>query len=82
MRSIGDVRNFAEYLLYVRKTQSQPDVPFEDYMNIQTGLPVFTEDECEYFNALMEEALVLCDSKGADINEIWRQVYYPETVNQ
>ncbi len=78
MRSIGDVRNFAEYLLYIRKTQSNPDDPFEYYVDAQTGHPVFTPDECEYFNALMEEAIVLCNSKDVDIYDIWHQVYYPK----
>ena len=82
MKSITDVRNFAEYLLYNRKTTTHPDDRFEDYVNTTTGLPVFTPDECEYFNSLMEEAFVLCDSKGVDIYEIWHSVYYPQPVNE
>lgn len=77
MTNIGDVKNFAEYLRYVRKTNSHPDDKFEDYINTQTGLRVFTPCESEYFNALMEEAFVLCDAKGVDIYEIWHQVYSP-----
>lgn len=77
MTSIGDVKNFAEYLRYVRKTQTHPDDKFEDYIDTNTGLRVFSEDEAEYFNGLMEEAFVVCDSKGADIYEIWYQVYFP-----
>lgn len=75
MRNIGDVRNFAEYLLYTRKTNSHPDDPFEEYVDLNTGFPVFTPEECDYFNSLMEEAQELCEMKGADIYEIWADVY-------
>lgn len=77
MTNVGDVKNFAEYLLYVRKTITHPDDKFEDYIDTRNGLPVFTPVESEYFNSLMEEAFVLCDAKGVDIYEIWYQVYSP-----
>lgn len=76
IKNVGDVRNFAEYLCQVRKIQPEPDMPFEDYFNPQTGLPAFSSDECEYFNSLMEEAFELCDMQGIDIYEIWHQAAF------
>lgn len=68
--STKEVEKFFDHLLEERKLNFHPDTPFEDYINIETREPSFTQEEAETYNRLMEESFSICETEGVDIYEI------------
>ena len=70
IKTVEDVNKFFDYLLEERRVNFHPDTPFEDYINVETKEPSFTQEEVRVFNRLMEESFDVCEAEGVDIYEI------------
>lgn len=68
--TVEDVQSFFKHLTSERKVNFHPDEPFEQYVDIDTHEPTFTEKECELYNRLMDEAFEICDKSNVDIYSI------------
>lgn len=77
IRTTADARRFAAFLRDEWHLATHPDDRFEDYVEWSSGSRLFSEQECDTLNALMEQAFEACEAEGTDIYEIWYQTYNP-----
>ena len=67
IENLVDVTRFFKYLAEKRKVAFHPDDDFESYVNIETGEPTFTPDECKVYNKAMQQCFEVCEEEGVDI---------------
>jgi hypothetical protein len=67
IENIEDVTRFFKYLAEERRVLFHPDDDFECYVNIETGEPTFTPDECKVYNSAMQQCFEVCEAEGVDI---------------
>lgn len=67
IEKLVDVTRFFKYLAEERRVSFHPDDDFECYVNIETGEPTFTPDECKVYNEAMHQCFQVCQSVGEDI---------------
>ena len=70
INTIEDVKLFAYQLVNEENLSFHPDDDFEDYINTVTGLPVFSKEEAERLNQLMNCCFDICEQNGADIYDL------------
>ena len=58
--SESDAADFFRYLYLEASVMFHPDDSFEGYVNIKTGEPSFTPEQCKKFNTLMDQAFAVC----------------------
>ncbi len=68
--SVKDIKAFFKYLVRERNIPLQPDSMFDKYLDSETQDPVFSAEECELYDRLMDEAFEVCEKLNADIYEI------------
>lgn len=71
--SVADVKAFFHHLVDERKLNFHPDDDFADYICVDDGTPLFTDDEVVLYNRLMEESFDACEAAGVDIYELGLQ---------
>ena len=54
--SVADVKAFFHHLVDERKLNFPPDDDFADYICVDDGTPLFTDDEVVLYKRLMEES--------------------------
>lgn len=67
IENLEDVKRFFKYLTVERRVSFHPDDDFECYVNMETGEPTFTPDECKEYNAAMLQCFEVCGAEGVDI---------------
>lgn len=67
INNLVDVTRFFKYLTEERHVSFHPDDDFSSYVNIETGRPTFTPEECREYNAAMQQCFQVCQSVGEDI---------------
>lgn len=67
--TLEDVKNFARQLLS-EGLSFHPDDDFNDYVNLESNLPCYTEEEAELRNNLMNECFEVCEKEEVDIYSI------------
>jgi hypothetical protein len=72
--TIFDVASFFRHLIEVESLNFHPDEAFENYINIETGLPSYTPEEAELRNRMMEKCFEVCEQVGADIYGIGAEI--------
>jgi len=70
IRTIKDVRAFAEYLINTEKVSFHPDSDFCDYVNMKTSERTYSDAEADKRNQLMDDCFRVCEKNGADIYEV------------
>ena len=73
VNTIEDVKLFAFQLVNEEKLSFHPDNDFSDYINLETGEPVYSEEEVQFLNQLMEKCFDICQEFEADIYELMGQ---------
>lgn len=58
--SESDAEQFFRYLYLEEKVIFHPDDSFQGYVNILTGEPSFTPEQCEKLNSLMDQTFSVC----------------------
>ncbi len=67
--TIDDVKQFARQLIS-EGLSFHPDDDFNDYVNLQTNVPTYNEEDAEIRNNLMNDCFEVCDKEGVDIYAI------------
>ena len=69
IKTIQDVKDFAEYIKVVEDAAISPDDSFSEYVNYKTLESTYTKDEAESRDKLMEQCFSVCEREGVDIYE-------------
>ena len=56
-----------------------PDDDFMDYVNFKSKQPVYTKEEADFRNELMQQCFEVCDRSGVDIYCVMNEVLMQET---
>lgn len=70
IKTLEDVKAFAEHLVNVEDLNFHPDDDFKDYVKIGTEQPSYTAEEAEIRNKLMEQAFEVCEREKKDIYDL------------
>lgn len=70
IRSIEDVKSFAQYLANNLHLNFHPDDDFSSYMNYETKEPTFSPEEVAKYNDLMNESFDVCEKANVDVYEV------------
>ena len=73
INTIEDVKLFAFQLVNEENLSFHPDNDFADYVNLETGESVYSEEEIQFLNQQMEKGFDFCEKFGADIYELMGQ---------
>ena len=78
IKDLNDVVLFTK-LLVKEGTNVHPDDDFNNYVNIETEKPTYTEREAELRNRLMNQCFEVCESANEDIYDLMQEIYLKET---
>lgn len=78
IKTLADVKSFAEHLITVEKVNTHPDDDFFDYVNYKTKAPIYSNEEALLRNRLMEECFEVCQKENADVYDIMVEVLQKE----
>ena len=70
IKTIQDVKDFAEYIKVVEDAAISPDDSFSEYVNYATLEPTYTIEEAGKRDKLIEQCFSVCEHKGVDIYEL------------
>ena len=70
IKTIQDVKDFAEYIKVVEDVAISPSDDFSEYVNYKTLEPTYTNEEADKRDKLMEQCFSVCESEGVDIYEL------------
>jgi len=73
INNLDDVRLFAEQLIQ-EGTNFHPDDDFSSYINLKTGLPIYTKSEANLRNELMEKSFKACEENQTDIYDFMSEI--------
>ena len=78
INDITDVKEFAAFLIG-EGVAFHPDNNFNEYVNIETGEPTYSDEQAAERNKLMNRCFQVCEESGESIYEIMMGVYLKET---
>lgn len=78
IKNIEDVTVFVKELA-VEGLNYHPDDDFENYVNMETGVPSYTSEEAALRNSLNEQCFDICEKEGRDIYDISMEIFLIET---
>ncbi len=73
-----DVKAFAKQLI-TEGVSFHPDDDFNDYINFEKGEPIYTREEADLRNDLMNKCFQVCEKAGKDIYDMMLKVSLKET---
>lgn len=76
INTIEDVKLFAFQLVNEEDLNFHPDDDFADYINLETGESVYSEEEVQFLNHQMEKCFDISEEFGADIYKLMGQPLY------
>jgi hypothetical protein len=76
--SIPDVEDFMRQLAK-EGTNAHPDDDFHNYVNLETGLPVYTVEAAAERNRLMDQCFGVCEAAGQDVYSVMQEIFLIET---
>jgi hypothetical protein len=78
INNMEDVKTFFHDILK-EGINAHPDELFENYVNIETGEQIFTTEEADFRDKLMEKSYSICEEIGIDIYDTMQEIYLKET---
>lgn len=69
IRCCGDVARFLAWLTFEKGIDVNPDDPLKGYCD-KEGVPVFTDEEADYYDTLMEDAVKVCERESVSIYQL------------
>ena len=69
IQTVNDVKVFATHLVQVEKLSFHPDDDFKDYISCDKK-PIYSEQEAELRNKLMNDCFKVCNDNSVEIYEI------------
>lgn len=82
IKSLPDVQSFFLQLIYEESLNFHPDEDFQNYINLKTMLPTYTEEEALIRNKLMKQAFAICEKLQADIYQIGADILFKHLDNK
>lgn len=76
IKTVKDVIEFFHHLAEEERLSFHPDENFEDYVNMKTNKPSYTQEEAHERDALMEQCFVVCDQNNRDIYDLSLKQFY------
>jgi hypothetical protein len=73
-----DVKAFAKQLI-AEGISFHPDDDFNDYVNFKENTPIYTKEEADCRNYLMNKCFEVCEKEGVDIYDVMLEVSLIET---
>lgn len=67
---------FFHYLIEKESLNFHPDEDFTNYINLESELPSYTEEEAKFRNKLMEDCFTVCIRENVDIYSIGYELLY------
>lgn len=74
--SINQVISFADHLVKNLGVNFHPDNDFDEYINLETKEPSFTDEEVAIGNMLMNECCEVCEKDGVNVYELMEKSFY------
>ena len=78
IEKIDDIKLFAKQIIG-EGVSFHPDDDFNDYVNLKSNAAIYTKEEAEKRNELMNRCFVHCDKEGFDTYGIMLSVTLVET---
>ena len=78
INNLEDVSTFAKVLIQ-EGLSFHADEDFDSYINLKTGLPIYTPEEAELRDELMNSCFVVCEKNGIDIYSHMLETFLIET---
>ncbi len=72
--TIPDVEEFVRQLVG-EGTNAHPDEDFNNYVNMETGLPAYTPAEAAERNRLTEQCFMVCEAEKRDVYDVMQEVF-------
>ena len=69
VKSLEDIKYFANWLVNEKDVNFHPDTPFSDYVT-PTGSKLFSQRECTELEKILQACFEICDRYDEDIYEI------------
>ena len=81
---IKSIESLEEVSLFVKELVAEglnyhPDDDFENYINMETGVPSYTREEAALRNHLNEQCFEVCEKEGQNIYDISMEIFLTET---
>lgn len=70
INTLKDIETFVNLLVNEEKLNFHPDTPFEDYVYIKSGKLVYSSQEAQHRNRLLNQAFELGNKLGVDTHEL------------
>ena len=78
IQTLDDVKAFAKQLI-AEGLNFHPDDDFNDYVNLENNLPLYSNEEASIRNELMNKCFEVCELEGIDIYDLMLEVTLTET---
>jgi hypothetical protein len=79
IQTLDDVKAFAKYLTVHEKLVLHPDEDFNNYVSLETQLPIYSKEDAELRNDLMNQCFQVCEQNNEDVYDSMSEVYLIET---
>jgi hypothetical protein len=81
LQKIEKLEDVAEFIhnLVEEGVNAHPDEDFSQYINIETDEPIYTSDESNLRNRLINKSFDVCEEAGIDIYDLTQEIYLKET---
>lgn len=76
IQTTADVEKFINCLIQEENLNFHPDEDFKNYVQVDTGLPSYTEEEAELRNHLLDQSFDICERYQADIYQIGIEILF------
>lgn len=81
IQTIEDVEKFFNELILEENLNFNPDEDFKNYIDTETELPTYTEEEAELRNHLLDQCFEVCEKKNTDIYKIGYEILFNRLGN-
>ena len=72
--TVPDVEKFMTQLVQ-EGTNAHPDEDFNNYVNMETGIPAYTPEQAAERNRLMDQCFDVCESAGVDVYSVMQGIF-------
>jgi hypothetical protein len=80
IKTLQDVKTFAQHLTKIERLSFHPDDDFLDYINFKTRERFYADDEAILRNKLMDECFQVCQQENTDIYDFMYPILM-ESIN-
>ncbi len=78
IKTEADIKAFFIWLVNDQFLNFHCDTPFEDYINIETKMPVYTDGEANQLNAIMDKCFEIKEDVYLIGLEVFKEYVFPE----